>query len=1279
MAASAATATSSPGLCPNYAVICSFLERYGALLDLPELTFPQLERYLQDTSTVPKLLVDLHVKLLRKIGKSVTADRWEKYLVKVCQEFNMTWAWELEEKGYKEMPMESKTGILKFLCESQFDENVKFKTAINDEDPDKMRLQPIGRDKDGQMYWYQQDQDNNVRLYIEEQDDLDGASWKCIRTHGKTVLFRRVGKRMSKLVPLNLVSCSADDARKTEDTSDEEHEDSKKGVCPISSKSKSDEEEAAQKDELKPEGAEVKSSLNGVAESKAEAEVSSENVSMEAQTIKQESVDAWDVKSNSTETPPTYETTSVKTEKAEELKKSSSEEIQQALKNEAKIPLKKRGMKFSEDLERNGSIGVQTPTVCNQKEVSKEVSPEPPEKFQRLSDHLNGEVEPSLHKAADGEEMGNKEAANENVPPAAEEDGAKSRKVEASTAEAEQEVASHQEDTRTTHSVQEETKAENREGPESPLAPLGETRLCKETNSPGNDINQEPKTDQSCENRTPSLKKTSETESNDLKLSHGVTSKETESKIPQENVETEPESEPPQSQTEKDTKGTQRAQAGEETSAEQKRPEGNDESDKTEGKTDKSEPSESSDGITDTPGAERSRTSEMKETPEEKEKPSGTAEATKAPGEGDASRKELSPDRVTESDGLQKKEEPEEEERRKTPTKEECEVQTRSKVAETESLDDKSSKEPPTVEQRGEVANGEEAPPPRKRKPAHRRKAELQREQRLADSESDSNTGMCLRRSPRISRPTSKAVEIQDKKSEKVPVCAAQKDDKEKEEEEGEEEEEEEVKTVERKPKEKRAEQEGHVSQSLFQILLCDSCDSGYHTACLRPPLMIIPDGEWFCPPCQHKQLCDKLEEQLLNLDAALKKKERAERRKERLIYVGISLENIITPSVEEEKPEIVIKEKKEKRSKGWGRRSTRAKKTISYRFDEFDEAIEEAIEEDIKEAEGGGAGRGKDMANITGHRGKDISTILQAEEGKENGRPPRPSAGQRRKKRRRLNDLDSDSTVDEEESEDEFCLSESSEEEFVVSENESEAETDPGSNNSDFGSNSSRRLHSSSRSRKLEPQRRSSRKRRRPRGYSDDEEEETDEEEEDEIGFNFKSSEKCWRYSGLEKAESSDEDSRQRRRRLALKRRRASEDDDSDSDSDDSSEEDRPVRKRVNRIDSDDDEEEEEVKPAERKAAEEASKGTEDCSSELQPANGQSKGRSHDGVIRRPSPATPGLAQPDPPKTTGSTAAAAAAPNGPANADLASQEDDEDDLLGVTDLVDYVCNNEDL
>lgn len=32
---------------------------------------------------VPKPLVELHVKLLRKLGKSVMTDRWEKYLAKV--------------------------------------------------------------------------------------------------------------------------------------------------------------------------------------------------------------------------------------------------------------------------------------------------------------------------------------------------------------------------------------------------------------------------------------------------------------------------------------------------------------------------------------------------------------------------------------------------------------------------------------------------------------------------------------------------------------------------------------------------------------------------------------------------------------------------------------------------------------------------------------------------------------------------------------------------------------------------------------------------------------------------------------------------------------------------------------------------------------------------------------------------------------------------------------------------------------------------------------------
>lgn len=29
-------------------------------------------------------------------------------------------------------------------------------------------------------------------------------------------------------------------------------------------------------------------------------------------------------------------------------------------------------------------------------------------------------------------------------------------------------------------------------------------------------------------------------------------------------------------------------------------------------------------------------------------------------------------------------------------------------------------------------------------------------------------------------------------------------------------------------------------------ILLCDKCDDGWHTSCLRPAIMVIPEGDWY-------------------------------------------------------------------------------------------------------------------------------------------------------------------------------------------------------------------------------------------------------------------------------------------------------------------------------------------------------------------------------------------------------------------------------------------------
>ncbi len=120
-------------------------------------------------------------------------------------------------------------------------------------------------------------------------------------------------------------------------------------------------------------------------------------------------------------------------------------------------------------------------------------------------------------------------------------------------------------------------------------------------------------------------------------------------------------------------------------------------------------------------------------------------------------------------------------------------------------------------------------------------------------------------------------------------------------------------------------------------------------------------------------------------------------------------------------------------------------------RFDEFDEAIEEAIEEDIKEAEGGGRGAFSYITLVLifelGYGSLDWSmmSIHRSRPGEGHGEHHRPQReghvhhptrgwkGERaaaanqftsEEERRRLNDLDSDSTVDEEESEDEFRLS---------------------------------------------------------------------------------------------------------------------------------------------------------------------------------------------------------------------------------------------------------------
>lgn len=58
-------------------------------------------------------LIDLHIKLLRKARKSVSSERWERAVIKICHTFCSQDAWEIERFGYRKARLSVKIRILK--------------------------------------------------------------------------------------------------------------------------------------------------------------------------------------------------------------------------------------------------------------------------------------------------------------------------------------------------------------------------------------------------------------------------------------------------------------------------------------------------------------------------------------------------------------------------------------------------------------------------------------------------------------------------------------------------------------------------------------------------------------------------------------------------------------------------------------------------------------------------------------------------------------------------------------------------------------------------------------------------------------------------------------------------------------------------------------------------------------------------------------------------------------------------------------------------------------
>ncbi|NXG12953.1 RSF1 factor, partial [Grallaria varia] len=1366
-------------------------------------------------TAVPKELVELHLKLMRKIGKSVTADRWEKYLIKICQEFNSTWAWEMEKKGYLEMSVECKLGILKYLCECQFDDNLKFKNIINEEDADAMRLQPIGRDKDGLMYWYQLDQEHNVRMYIEEQDDQDGSTWKCI-VRNRNELAETLELLKAQIDPALLKNNNSQQENSSRESPSIEDEDAKKGEeaatqenqLKIKEEKEEVEEQSMESESLPPPV--VKEDENMLKIEKVEEKeiiklpviVKLEKLSElneEKQTVKEEN-DSFkenvkpvkvEVKENKTEPKDLKEVKSctdkiavheperlefcVNVKTPQEIMEKSVEESEK-LKNDqqAKIPLKKREIKLTDDYD-SPVKGPLCKCVTPTKDVLKEDGKPEEEAFKRV---------PTITALCpDGKVLVNGEVSCEKITP----------------------------------SVIQNNKSEH-----SASAKEDSTSLKEKNGKSGEKVSDSL-------NSVSKIIKTCEIEKNAvtvLKEIRAVVSEVSNQKVPSKEESSPVEKESLDSTTsepvvEESLNSEDCAKTTEEKLASNIKEDSLLPPKECSEKLEMS-PSASAPAELPTLALADEETLESKGEPEEKTDSPRTAEIPPA---------SASP--VTVEKSVLDKEDPDS----KMALPEESKVEEKSSPEKQAEEPDAAKTEPDRLDD-AHVSNLEDSSESKKESPVPKTKfkyklvseeescatenkeitSERQKEGikltiRISSRKRKTETppeevsiGRTLRRSPRISKPTPKVVETRDQKTEKKRTeeeeeksTAAQKPERKEDAKKQEKEtnskvnkrskvrwtgtrtrgrwkysSNEESEDSESEKNSDEEEEEGEEEEEVVPpadddepckkcglpnhpelILLCDSCDSGYHTACLRPPLMIIPDGEWFCPPCQHKLLCEKLEEQLQDLDVVLKKKERAERRKERLVYVGISIENIIPPQEPEipEGQEEKKKDSKKPKSKLLERRSTRTRKCISYRFDEFDEAIDEAIEDDIKEADGGGIGRGKDMSNITGHRGKDISTILE-EERKENKRPQRAAAA-RRKKRRRLNDLDSDSNLDEEESEDEFKISDGSQDEFVISEeNLDESEDDPPSNedsDSEFCARISRRHLS----RPMRQSRRLRRKTAKKKYSEDDEDEESDENSsrESESGeytdysdddyletrrrrsrrnqkrqVNYKEdsesdgSQKSVRYgkelrrvhkrrlstSDSEESytskNSEDDESTKESKRLIRKRRRST-GDYSEEGGEDEEEEGKPVRKRLNRIETDEEdncenanEETETPAPANKLPAAQApqdnpkkhcyrieSDDEDDFDNvgkvespldyslvDLPSTNGQSPGKTIENLIGKPSEKTQA------PKD--STASASLAPNGTGSGQEAvGPEEDEDELLRVTDLVDYVCNSEQL
>ncbi|XP_045029400.1 uncharacterized protein LOC116923747 isoform X2 [Daphnia magna] len=250
-------------------------------------------------------------------------------------------------------------------------------------------------------------------------------------------------------------------------------------------------------------------------------------------------------------------------------------------------------------------------------------------------------------------------------------------------------------------------------------------------------------------------------------------------------------------------------------------------------------------------------------------------------------------------------------------------------------------------------------------------------------------------------------------------------------------------------------------------ILLCDRCDGGWHANCVKPPLLVIPEGHWFCPPCDHATLLERLQERLEAYEFLLQEKEaELERKKEQELEAKLAKEEADKQALleaeeeaqEDDEEDDKISEAGDLGADGEdeetsedsgededdeddddaendesdenlnGRRQRKAAKQANYSFKDFDDMIKSALrDEDVEEEEeSGGKGKGKGpRSGVEGNSDEDADKPRSPPGSRPSGiGNKRISTSDddsdimpqviRKKKARKLNDLSATSNEDD-------------------------------------------------------------------------------------------------------------------------------------------------------------------------------------------------------------------------------------------------------------------------